>query len=82
MIGLAVLPSRLKAELAALKDAILTGYDINGDPVLDKHAAWVDELLNKHTFTAYNADAIVSVKSSPRLQITLQYVIISAYSSG
>ncbi|MDD7386736.1 MAG: UDP-glucose--hexose-1-phosphate uridylyltransferase, partial [Firmicutes bacterium] len=33
VMGLAVLPSRLKGELAALEEAILTGADIGADPV-------------------------------------------------
>lgn len=43
VMGLAVLPSRLKQEMALLKDAILTGSDL--DEVLQKHAEWVAEFL-------------------------------------
>lgn len=59
VMGLAVLPSRLKVELSALKAAILAGCDIHGDEELGKHAAWVDELLSRYTFTAENADEIL-----------------------
>ncbi len=45
VMGLAVLPSRLKQEMALLKDAILTGSDLGKDEVLQKHAEWVAEFL-------------------------------------
>ena len=54
VMGLAVLPSRLKGELYALKDAILAGADIAADETLGKHAAWVAELKNSYTFTEEN----------------------------
>ena len=41
VMGLAVLPSRLKGELTGLAAAILEGKDIEADPVLGKHADWV-----------------------------------------
>ena len=55
VMGLAVLPSRLKGELAALKDAILSGDDLRADEVLAKHADWVDEIRSRVTFTEENA---------------------------
>ena len=54
VMGLAVLPSRLKGELAALKDAILSGADIMADEALAKHADWVEELRTRHIFTEEN----------------------------
>ena len=45
VMGLAVLPSRLKQEMALLKDAILTGSDLKKDEMLQKHAEWVAEFL-------------------------------------
>ena len=45
VMGLAVLPSRLKQEMALLKDAILTGSDLEKDEMLQKHAEWVAEFL-------------------------------------
>ena len=55
VMGLAVLPSRLKAELHNLAEAIVAGKDIAADEVLSKHAPWVEELKKHHTFTADNA---------------------------
>ena len=55
VMGLAVLPSRLKAELHDLAEAIVNGRDIAADEVLRKHAAWVEELKQQYTFTSDNA---------------------------
>ena len=59
VMGLAVLPARLKTELAALEEAILTGTDIANDEILSKHAVWVEELKEKHTFTKENTTEIL-----------------------
>ena len=55
VMGLAVLPSRLKQELTDLAAAIVSGKDIAADPVLCKHAAWVAGLRQHYLFTAENA---------------------------
>ncbi len=59
VMGLAVLPSRLKGELKDLAAALADGRDIAGDPVLNKHAAWVEELKKQYTFTEENAMEIL-----------------------
>ena len=59
VMGLAVLPARLKGEIALLKTAILEGKDLRADEVLAKHADWVDEISDKHTITADNIDEII-----------------------
>ncbi len=48
VMGLAVLPSRLKTELSALGDAIVEGKDIRSDETLAKHADWVEEFRPKY----------------------------------
>lgn len=48
VMGLAVLPSRLKQELELLADYILTGKDLRSGEVTAKHADWVDEFLPKY----------------------------------
>ena len=55
VMGLAVLPSRLKKELSDLADALITGVDVQNDEALSKHAHWVDALKKQYTFTAENA---------------------------
>ncbi len=59
VMGLAVLPSRLKGELAGLADALVSGADIRSDAALEKHADWADELKKRYTFTADNAMGIL-----------------------
>ena len=54
VMGLAVLPSRLKEELYALRDAILADADLTADEVLSKHCAWADELKKTYSFTEEN----------------------------
>ena len=60
VMGLAVLPARLKAELTALEDALLTGAPLTGE--LEKHAPWAEELKAKYTFTAENAASILEAE--------------------
>ena len=59
VMGLAVLPSRLKEELTALAQAILEGKDIAADETLCKHGRWVEELKKSYTFTPDNALDII-----------------------
>jgi UDPglucose--hexose-1-phosphate uridylyltransferase len=58
-MGLAVLPSRLKQELAELVEAAVSGKDISSHESLGKHAAWLKEMKKQHTFTAENALEII-----------------------
>ncbi len=55
VMGLAVLPSRLKGELTALASALVAGGDIDADAALSKHGPWVEELKKQYTFTSENA---------------------------
>lgn len=48
VMGLAVLPARLKGEMEGLAEAILSGKDIRQDEVLLKHADWVEEFVPKY----------------------------------
>ena len=57
VMGLAVLPARLKGELAELEKAILSGSPLTGE--LEKHAPWVEELKTRYTFTAENTASIL-----------------------
>lgn len=45
VMGLAVLPSRLKEELELLTDYIVNGKDIRSNKKIEKHADWVEEFL-------------------------------------
>lgn len=48
VMGLAVLPARLKNEMALLEKAMLENRDIRKDEALAKHADWADEVRRKH----------------------------------
>ena len=47
VMGLAVLPARLKTEIADLEKAYLDGKDIRSDEVLSKHADWLDTFKDR-----------------------------------
>lgn len=55
VMGLAVLPARLKEEMAALVDALVKGRDLAADPRTEKHGKWAQELCRKYVFTEENA---------------------------
>ena len=59
VMGLAVLPSRLKDELNGVARALVWGGDLRSDEVLAKHADWAEELKTRYTFTAENAQGIL-----------------------
>ena len=59
VMGLAVLPARLKGELAELADALVQGVDLRGSETLAKHADWAEELKTRYTFTAENVTDIL-----------------------
>ena len=48
VMGLAVLPSRLKEELEILADYIVEGKDIRSNEKIAKHADWTDSFLPKY----------------------------------
>ena len=59
VMGLAVLPSRLKGELDRMEKAILRGEDFAADPAIAKHAAWFAAFADRYTFTAENTMSIL-----------------------
>ena len=54
VMGLAVLPSRLKSELAQLAETLVQGGDLRADEDIAKHADWAEELKTRYTFTEEN----------------------------
>lgn len=57
VMGLAVLPSRLKNELTGLTEAIVQGKDISSDENLSKHAPWLEEIKQVNPLFKQNGDA-------------------------
>jgi UDPglucose--hexose-1-phosphate uridylyltransferase len=63
VMGLAVLPARLKGEMANLKDAMLKGKDLRADEILSKHADWVDEFSKNYDhIDESNIDDIINAE--------------------
>jgi len=59
VMGLAVLPSRLKKELSDLAAAAVSGKDVSADEALSKHSEWLSELKKEYVFTEENAMDII-----------------------
>ena len=59
VMGLAVLPARLKTELAAVADALVSGADLRADELTEKHADWAEGFRGKYQITRENALDIV-----------------------
>ncbi|MCM1526732.1 MAG: UDP-glucose--hexose-1-phosphate uridylyltransferase [Bacteroides sp.] len=59
VMGLAVLPARLKAEMEELETVILRHEDIRGIPSLEKHADWAEEWMGRYEISADNLHGII-----------------------
>lgn len=59
VMGLAILPGRLKQELAAVAEKLVSGADLCENPLTKAHADWAKAIAAKHTITAENAMEIV-----------------------
>lgn len=59
VMGLAVLPARLKNELNEIADAILTGKDLRSTDTLSLHADWAEKIVNEHP--EINSENIVHI---------------------
>ena len=59
VMGLAVLPARLKQELAAVAEGLVSGADLRANELTAKHADWAEGFAPKYTITADNALDIV-----------------------
>ena len=59
VMGLAVLPARLRKEMAELEEYILNKKDIRSNEILEKHAEWVDKWIDHYEITEENIHAIV-----------------------
>lgn len=59
VMGLAVLPPRLKPELEALADAIVNGKDLRANELTASHADWAEEFIKE--YDEINADNAMSI---------------------
>lgn len=59
VMGLAVLPARLKNEMDEMAEYILAGKDLRTSETLEKHADWYDSFKDAYTFTEENVEGIL-----------------------
>ena len=59
VMGLAILPGRLKTELAAVADKLVSGEDMTKDPLTAVHAEWANDIVARYDITEDNAWTIV-----------------------
>ena len=59
VMGLAVLPARLKTELAAVAGCLASGGDLRADELTAKHADWAEGFRTKYDITPENVMDIV-----------------------
>lgn len=63
VMGLAVLPSRLKNEMNLLAEYIIEGKDISGNEDIAKHADWANEILStRHDITSENVMEVLKTE--------------------
>ena len=62
VMGLAVLPSRLKDELDVLASLILSGGDVRSNEKTAKHADWLDKFKDKYNFSPENVTDILKAE--------------------
>jgi len=60
VMGLAVLPARLKEEMELLAEYLVEGKDIRANEMIEKHADWAEDFAHKYdTITAENVMGIL-----------------------
>ena len=63
VMGLAVLPARLKSEMASLAKALVEGGDIKNDEILAKHYEWAEKIKAKYNdINKENVDGILQTE--------------------
>ena len=72
VMGLAVLPSRLKAEIEILANAMAKGEDISADERIEKHAAWVAAFADQYDITEENVVEILQKEIGKTFEAVLE----------
>lgn len=73
VMGLAVLPARLKTEMATLADILVAGGDPNAVEEIQKHADWAQKLREIYTFNAQNVHQILEEEIGKAFAIVLEH---------
>ena len=72
VMGLAVLPARLKAEMEALADALVCGKDLLANELTAKHKTWVDRFAKAYTFDTENVRDILNFEIGKTFEAVLE----------
>lgn len=72
VMGLAVLPSRLKNEIELLADALVNGKDVATDERIAHHAAWVASFADQYGFTKENVTEILQKEIGKTFEAVLE----------
>ena len=73
VMGLAVLPARLRDELGELGRRLAAGEELTASPLTEKHAPWAEELKKKYAFTPENAEAILQKEVGEVFKTVLEH---------
>ena len=82
VMGLAVLPARLKEELAAVADALTSGTDLRSSELTAKHADWAESFAKNYAITADNALDIVKKETGLVFAKVLEHAGVYARTAG
>ena len=72
VMGLAVLPARLKQEMEVLAEALIEGKDIKNIENISKHSDWVDEWYTKYEITSSNIKEVLHIEIAKRFAQVLE----------
>lgn len=73
VMGLAVLPARLKSEMQILADYIVNNKDIRSNEQIAKHAEWTESFIANYDVTADNVDEILRAEIGKTFKTVLEH---------
>ena len=72
VMGLAVLPARLRDEMLLLGEYLVKGLDVSEEPTIAKHAAWASRFAGGECFTEENVQAILQREIGKTFEAVLE----------
>jgi len=72
VMGLAVLPARLKEEIAIMGEYIISGKDFGENEQIEKHKAWFERFKDNYVFTPENTEDILKTEIGKTFQRVLE----------
>lgn len=73
VMGLAVLPARLKEELALVAEGLLNGRDLRIDPRTAHHADWAESIAKSNNLTRENIDEVLRKETGKTFLLALEH---------